>query len=62
MRLNKWLATKENFILKDITIYSVASCDTTTRIGHYNASLEYKGKFKYLSKKVEDTTTNRLIL
>jgi len=48
--------------LKNITIYSVASCDTVTRVGYYNASLEYKGKFKYHSKKVEDTTTNRCII
>ncbi len=48
--------------LKKVTISSVGSCDTTTRVGYYEILLEYNGRHKYLRRKLTDTTANRCII
>ncbi len=48
--------------MKEVTIYSIGSCDTTTRKGRYNASLQYGEHVKYLAAEVSDTTANRCII
>lgn len=47
---------------KKVTISSVGSCDTTTRLGYYEVLMEYNGKFKYLKNDLSDTTVNRCII
>jgi hypothetical protein len=48
--------------MKDVTIYSSASCDCATREGSFFAALEYQGHFKYLTGRQSDTTVDRCIL
>lgn len=48
--------------MKKITIYSIGSCNTETRIGNYETLLEYGNHRKYLAGRVEDTTANRCII
>ena len=48
--------------MKEVTIYSTGSCDTTTREGQYRASLQYGEHVKYLSTHVSNTTANRCII
>jgi ribonuclease HI len=48
--------------MKTISIYSVGSCDTATRLGTGESLLEYNGKTKYLYQQLQDTTANRCII
>ena len=48
--------------MKEVTIYSTGSSDTTTRKGRYCASLQYGEHVKYLSAEVSGTTANRCII
>jgi predicted GIY-YIG superfamily endonuclease len=48
--------------LKKVTISSVGSCDTATRLGFYEALMECNGKRKYLRRDLTDTTANRCII
>jgi ribonuclease HI len=48
--------------MKQVTITSIGSCDTGTRKGHYEATLEYNGRSKYIRGSLEDTTANRCII
>lgn len=48
--------------LKKVSIYSVGSCDPTTRVGRYHAMLEFGEKRKYLTKDLSNTTVNRCII
>lgn len=47
---------------KKVTISSVGSCDAATRLGHFEALMEYNGKPKYLKHELTDTTANRCII
>lgn len=48
--------------MKTVSIYSVGSCDATTRLGTAESLLEYKGKTKYLYQQLQETTANRCII
>ncbi len=48
--------------MKEILIYSSASCDWNTREGQFFAALEYQGKYKYLTGPQAETTADRCIL
>ncbi len=48
--------------LKKVSIYSMGSCDPTTRLGRYHALLEFGEKRKYLTRELSDTTANRCII
>lgn len=48
--------------MKNVSIYSVGSCDTGTRIGTAESLLEYNGKTKYLNQQLQDVTANRCII
>lgn len=48
--------------MKDVKIYSIGSCDSETRVGKYEALLEYGEHRKYLTSIVKDTTANRCII
>ncbi|MCK6190986.1 hypothetical protein [Pseudomonas sp. EYE_354] len=48
--------------MKTISIYSVGSCDTTTRLGTAESLLEYNGNTKYLHQQLQNTTVNRCII
>lgn len=47
--------------MKAISIYSVGSCDTASRIGSYDALIDYEGRTKRLHRELHDTTVNRCI-
>lgn len=47
---------------KKVTISSVGSCDAATRLGYFEALMEYNGKRKYLRHDLADTTANRCII
>lgn len=48
--------------MKKVNIYVTASCNNKNKVGRYWASLEYKKKFKYITKELENTTANRAII
>jgi len=48
--------------MKNVKIYSIGHCDTSSRKGRYEALLEYNENRKYLIKEVNDTTANRCII
>ena len=48
--------------MKEVTIYSTASCNYPTREGRFFAALEYQGHFKYVTGVQADTTADRCIL
>jgi hypothetical protein len=48
--------------MKEVTIYSSASCDPNTRKGRFFAALEYRGHYKYITGVQSDTTADRCIL
>lgn len=47
---------------RKVTISSVGSCNTTTRIGYYETQLELGSTKKYLKRELSDTTVNRCII
>jgi hypothetical protein len=48
--------------MKDVTIYSSASCDWNSREGRFFTALEYQGQFKYITGLQTETTADRCIL
>ncbi len=48
--------------MKEVTIYSSASCDWNTREGRFFAALEYHGHYKFVSGNQSDSTADRCIL
>ncbi|MDM8557115.1 hypothetical protein QUF75_20525 [Desulfococcaceae bacterium HSG7] len=48
--------------MKEVTIYSSASCNWNTREGRFFAALEYQGHYKYITGIQTDTTADRCIL
>lgn len=48
--------------MKEVTIYSSASCDWNTREGRLFAALQYQGHYKYVSGVQTETTADRCIL
>lgn len=48
--------------LKRVTISSVGSCDTATRLGFYEVLMECNGRRKHLRCDLTDTTANRCII
>ncbi len=48
--------------MKNISIYSICSYDSGKSIGRCCVSLEYKGKFKYMSFHAENNVSNRSVV
>jgi hypothetical protein len=48
--------------MKDIKIYSSASCDWSTREGRFFSALEYQERYKYITGLQTETTPDRCIL
>ena len=48
--------------MKTISIYSIGSCNASTRIGSAEPLLEYNGRTKYIHLQLQDTTVNRCII
>jgi ribonuclease HI len=48
--------------MKDVTIYTTASCDWKTRQGSFFVALRYQETFKYLCGHQTNTTADRCIL
>jgi hypothetical protein len=48
--------------MKSVVIYSIGSCDASTRIGSYDALLDFEGRTRRLHRELHDTTANRLII
>ena len=48
--------------MKEVTIYSTASCNWQTREGQFLTALEYQGHYKYLTGIQTETTVDRCIL
>ena len=48
--------------MKNVKIFSIGSCVPETRIGSYEALLEYGKHQKYISANQKDTTANRCII
>lgn len=48
--------------MKKVKVYSIGSCHTDSKIGKYEALLEYGIHRKYLTEEISDTTANRCII
>ena len=48
--------------MKKVIIYSTGSCDYVSRKGSYAIRMVYKGKSKFFTGKLKDTTANRCII
>ena len=48
--------------VKNVKIYCSGSYDPTKRVGRFFVALEYKGRFKYISGEIKNTTADRCIL
>lgn len=48
--------------MKAVSIYSIGSCDTTTRIGNYDVLFDHEGRTRRLHRELRDTTVNRCII